>query len=184
MADVAPTVKQHESAQIEEAEALQHELEQAERALPAPSALEQLCAAFSLSPFERDVLLLCAGVELDTAFAELCARAQTGARCTYPTFSLALAALASAHWSALTPDAPLRRWRLIEVESGRAVIPRRTKNSAERTVNPHDEGHAKHDGVSHNPSRSAAHSPHDDAGEHEERQHDLSIRTRRRLQRQ
>ncbi|HYX40255.1 MAG TPA: ATP-binding protein, partial [Pyrinomonadaceae bacterium] len=122
MADVAPTVKQHESAQIEEAEALQHELEQAERALPAPSALEQLCAAFSLSPFERDVLLLCAGVELDTAFAELCARAQTGARCTYPTFSLALAALASAHWSALTPDAPLRRWRLIEVESGRDAL--------------------------------------------------------------
>src|SRR5207248_2505179 len=80
-----------EAAPVAEAEALQHELERAERALPAPSALEQLCAAFSLSPFERDVLLLCAGVELDAAFAELCARAQTGARCTYPTVSLALA---------------------------------------------------------------------------------------------
>ena len=37
---------------------------------------------------------------------------------TYPTFSLALAALPEAHWSALTPAAPLRRWRLIEVGSG------------------------------------------------------------------
>ena len=40
----------------------------------------------------------------------------------YPTFSLALAALPDAHWSALTPVAPLRRWRLIEV-SGSAAAP-------------------------------------------------------------
>ena len=36
----------------------------------------------------------------------------------YPTFSLALAALPEAHWSALTPAAALRRWRLIEVGAG------------------------------------------------------------------
>jgi hypothetical protein len=30
--------------------------------LPAPAALEQLVAIFGLSPFERDLLLLCAGV--------------------------------------------------------------------------------------------------------------------------
>src|SRR4029077_16903399 len=30
------------------------------------------CAIFSLSPFERDVLLLCAGIELDSAFAVQC----------------------------------------------------------------------------------------------------------------
>jgi hypothetical protein len=29
-----------------------------------PSALEQLCTLFSLSPFERDILLLCVGMEL------------------------------------------------------------------------------------------------------------------------
>ena len=40
----------------------------------------------------------------------------------YPTFSLALAALPEAHWSALTPAGPLRRWRLIEVGAGDTLI--------------------------------------------------------------
>jgi SpoVK/Ycf46/Vps4 family AAA+-type ATPase len=83
-----------------------------------PSALEDLCAAFGLSPFERDVLLLCAGVELDSAVAPLCAAAQGDPSRPFPTFSLALAALPEAHWSALSPASPLRRWRLIEVGAG------------------------------------------------------------------
>jgi ATPase family associated with various cellular activities (AAA) len=83
-----------------------------------PPALEALCAAFGLSPFERDILVLCAGVELDASFGPLCAEAQGNASRPYPTFSLALAALEEAHWSALSPDRPLRRWRLIEVGSG------------------------------------------------------------------
>jgi hypothetical protein len=116
-ADAAPAVEQHEGARVEEMETLQRELDEAATDLPEPSALEQLCGAFSLSAFERDVLLLCAGIELDASFMALCARAQGDARRTYPTFSLALAALPEAHWSALTPDAPLRRWRLVEIES-------------------------------------------------------------------
>src|SRR5206468_5269866 len=86
-----------------------------------PAALETLCATFGLSTFERSVLLLCAGIELDSAFAPLCAAAQGDANRAFPTFSLALAALPDAHWSALTPDAPLRRWRLIEVGAGPAL---------------------------------------------------------------
>ena len=82
-----------------------------------PSALDMICAAFNLSPFERDILLLCAGIELDATFPTLCATAQGDPSRTYPTFSLALAALPEAHWSALTPNAPLRRWRLIEVHN-------------------------------------------------------------------
>jgi SpoVK/Ycf46/Vps4 family AAA+-type ATPase len=82
-----------------------------------PSALDMICAAFNLSPFERDILLLCAGIELDATFPTLCAAAQGDPLRTYPTFSLALAALPEAHWSALTPNAPLRRWRLIEVHN-------------------------------------------------------------------
>jgi hypothetical protein len=39
----------------------------------------------------------------------------------YPTFSLALSLFPEAHWSALTPAAPLRGWRLIEVGSGTAL---------------------------------------------------------------
>jgi hypothetical protein len=83
-----------------------------------PAALETLCATFGLSPFESNVLLLCAGIELDSTFAPLCAAAQGEAGRNFPTFSLALAAFPDAHWSALTPDAPLRRWRLIEVGAG------------------------------------------------------------------
>jgi hypothetical protein len=86
-----------------------------------PSALDTLCALFGLSSFERSALILCAGVELEAGFATLCAEAQGDPNRTYPTFSLTLAALPDAHWSALTPDAPLRRWRLIEIGAGGAL---------------------------------------------------------------
>jgi hypothetical protein len=86
----------------------------------APTALETLCALFGLSPFEGDVLVMCAGVALDSSFAAALATAQGGAPAS-PTFALALAALRDPHWSALVPSAPLRRWRLIEVEPGPAL---------------------------------------------------------------
>ena len=84
-------------------------------ALSEPPALATLSGAFSLSVFECALLLLCAGVELDSRFAPLFVAAQGTAARPYPTFSLALAALPDAHWSALAPDAPLRRWHLIEL---------------------------------------------------------------------
>jgi hypothetical protein len=86
--------------------------------MPAPPALERLSSAFGLSGFERSVLVLCAAIELDATFASLCASAHGEAGCAYPTFGLALAALPAPHWSALTPGAPLRRWRLVEVTPG------------------------------------------------------------------
>jgi len=86
-----------------------------------PPALQALQVAFRLSSFERDLLLLCAGIELDSTVAPLCAAAQGDPLRTYPTFSLALAALPDAHWSALSPESPLRRWRLIEVGVGPAL---------------------------------------------------------------
>jgi hypothetical protein len=89
---------------------------------PAPAdgdaavpALDEVCAAFGLTRFERAVLLLCAGMELDAAFPAACAAAQGDPARAHPTFALALAALEGAHWSAVAPDAPLRRWRLLEV---------------------------------------------------------------------
>ncbi|MGH8072134.1 MAG: ATP-binding protein [Candidatus Entotheonellia bacterium] len=110
-----------DAAVAQPASALQQALQEAAARLPKPSALDTLCSAFGLSPFERDVLLMCAGIELDAGFASLCAAAQGDVRRTYPTFSLALAALADAHWSALTPAAALRGWRLIEVGAGTSV---------------------------------------------------------------
>lgn len=79
--------------------------------LAAGAALEIVVERFRLSPFERDLLVLCAGVELDASFAALC-RDATGR--TNPTFSLALAALPDSHWSAITPSGPLRYWKMIE----------------------------------------------------------------------
>ncbi len=87
-----------------------------------PSALERLCTIFALSDFERDLLLLCAGVELDASFAPLCAAASGDKQRCYPTFSLAIAVLENADWSAFTPSGKLRRWRLIEMEVGHGLM--------------------------------------------------------------
>jgi AAA+ superfamily predicted ATPase len=95
-------------------------LEAASMMNPRP-ALDELCDGFKLSPFERDLLLMCASVELDPDFAHLCAAAQDNAQMTYPTFRLALAALPDSHWSAVTPAGALRHWRLIEIESGASL---------------------------------------------------------------
>ncbi|MFF3911944.1 AAA family ATPase [Streptomyces sp. NPDC001852] len=84
---------------------------------PEPgSALDTLCSCFGLSPFERDVLVLAAAAELDSTTASRCAAAGGDPARPYPTFSLALAALDDAHWSALAPVGPLRRWRLLELD--------------------------------------------------------------------
>ncbi|PTL79516.1 ATP-binding protein [Vitiosangium sp. GDMCC 1.1324] len=84
----------------------------------APPALRALCETFGLGPFERDVLLLCAGMELDARFPSLCARAQGEAQRPWPTFSLALAALPGAHWDALAPHGALRYWNLVTPGTG------------------------------------------------------------------
>ena len=85
------------------------------------SSLQQVCRIFGLSTFERDLLVMCAGMELEASFASLCALAQGDSQKLYPTFNLALSSLDNPHWNALTPNAPLRRWRLIEIGSGAAL---------------------------------------------------------------
>ena len=77
--------------------------------------------SFHLSVFEREVVLLCAGVEMDLRLAARCGAAQGYPQRTYATFGLAPAALAEPHWSALTPSRPLRRFRLVEVEPGHGL---------------------------------------------------------------
>ena len=83
-----------------------------------PMTLDLLTTTFGLSAFERDVVLMCAGIELDGSLGSLYASLHGSPQRPYPTFGLALAALPDAHWSALAPAAPLRRWRLVEVMSG------------------------------------------------------------------
>ncbi len=79
-----------------------------------PPAIEQLCSAFELSSFERDVVLLAAGAEMDARLAGIYASLD-GSRRPLPTVSLALTSLPDAHWSALSPARALRYWQLIEV---------------------------------------------------------------------
>jgi len=82
------------------------------------SMLDVVCDRFGLSNFERKIVVLVAALELDGRFAAVCGLAQDDASRAYPTFGLALAAFEDAHWSALSPAAPLRHWRLIETGSG------------------------------------------------------------------
>jgi hypothetical protein len=77
-------------------------------------ALDTLCAMFRLSLFERQVVLLCAGMELDGGFAAQCAAAPGSGGNSWPSFGLVLALFPEAHWDALSSHAPLRHWRLIE----------------------------------------------------------------------
>jgi hypothetical protein len=80
----------------------------------ALSALDTLSALFGLTNFERRVVLLCAGMELDGDFAAQCAAAPGSGENPWPSFGLALAAFPDAHWDALANRGPLRHWRLIE----------------------------------------------------------------------
>ena len=83
-----------------------------------PPALKTLAALFSLSEFEQNVLLLCAGFELDSQFA-LSLGSTPYPR---PCFGLALSLFADGHWSAATPAGALRHWRLIDLVPGNNLI--------------------------------------------------------------
>jgi hypothetical protein len=110
----------------EPAEEARQRIETCRAALVAPAAIDQLAERFGLSAFERDVLLLAAGVEMDSALAALCASGASG-RGAWATFGIALAALPEPHWSALTPMRPLRRWRLVEAEEGTGLVAARLR---------------------------------------------------------
>jgi hypothetical protein len=83
------------------------------------SAIMTLCDRFNLGSFDRDILITCAGIELDSHLSKLCGAIDQ--QHPYPTFSLALAVFAEPTWNALTPQAPLRRWQLVDVGPGNAL---------------------------------------------------------------
>lgn len=82
------------------------------------SILDQLASACGLSRFERSLLLLAVGIELDGEISALMVRVHHDPRWHRPTFGVALALLPDAHWSALCPSRPLRRFRLLCVAPG------------------------------------------------------------------
>jgi len=116
-----------------DAEAAAAEVEALEQESPPP-ALVVLSRLFNLSRFERDLLLLCAGMELDTSVASLCA--QGDPHRPFPTFALALALFDEPAWDVLSPERPLRRWRLIEInQPGHMPLTVSPLRADERIVN-------------------------------------------------
>ena len=103
------------------------ELEACRFEMPSPAAIDTLARLFQLSPFERDLLLLAAGVEMDARISALCGQCAGQPQRPWATFGLALAALPNPHWSAVAPLEPLRRWRLVEVDEAAPLTTARLK---------------------------------------------------------
>lgn len=86
-----------------------------------PPALMIISQAFGLSSFEEFVLMLCAGYELDGKFAHALDSFSYRGH-SKPCFGLALVLFKDSHWSAITPIAPLRHWRLLELDNGTSLV--------------------------------------------------------------
>jgi hypothetical protein len=111
------------------------ELAEAEKA-ENPPALITLARRLGLTEFERDVLLLCVAMEFDTRVAALCARAQCDPNRPNPTFALALTLFDQPAWDVMSPERPLRYWRLIEInQPGAQPLVTSVLKADERIVN-------------------------------------------------
>lgn len=105
---------------VPETEVTEPELVEAETAMlqaeacEPPPALITLSTLLGLTRFERSLLLLCAAMELDTEIASFCAQVQ-GEGQRHPTYALALSLFDRPVWDVVSPERPLRSWRLIEI---------------------------------------------------------------------
>jgi hypothetical protein len=112
---------QRQNQPPEPAPDLQSALDATVAAMSEPPALDHLCTTFNLSPFDRDILLLCVAHAIIPDFPSLCAQAQGKAQMDYPTFGLALQAFPQPQWSATTPTSPLLHWQLLQLEVNRTL---------------------------------------------------------------
>jgi hypothetical protein len=105
-------------------------------AVSPPPAMVILCNNLGLTRFEQEILLLCVAMELDTRVSGLCARAQGVANQPHPTFALAMALFDDPTWTALSPEGPLRHWRLLEInQPGAVTLTASALRADERIVN-------------------------------------------------
>lgn len=98
--------------------------------VPEESALPALCRIFGLSEVEAGLLCLAAGCELDDEFASAVA-ALNGSGLVDPALSARVFGMGI--WDMLCPEAPLRRWRLVEL-SGSGPLRQRQIRADERIV--------------------------------------------------
>ncbi len=118
----------HEAAQVSRSIAqIEHDLAAHTRTLThagSPPAMEVLADLFRLTPFERNVLLLCLATDLDLSFEQLYAYVQDDVNRKHATPRLALTLFAGevedprTAWEAFLPEAPLRRFHLVTLETG------------------------------------------------------------------
>ena len=91
----------------------------------APPALELLTHLFGLNAWERDVLMLCFAPVHDSSFARLYAYVQNDVTLTQPTLNLAVSLFSEQDRcvasDSLAPDAPLRRFCLVNVSDTRTL---------------------------------------------------------------
>ncbi len=89
----------------------------AEQADPPP-ALMMLARRMGLTRFETMTMLMCVAIELDPQMGALYARAQGDAARPWPSFALAMKLFADPAWDVMSPERPLRHWRLVDVAQG------------------------------------------------------------------
>src|SRR5829696_7600722 len=105
-------------------------------AAEGPPALTVLGERLGLSEFERHTLFLCAAMELDARMGSLCANAQQDLARSHPTFALALTLFDQPAWDVLSPERPLRYWRLVEInQPGAQPLINSALKADERIVN-------------------------------------------------
>lgn len=133
--DAKPTAKNDKAGQDNSIAAIAKKLTAAET-VEYPPALPLLSRQLGLTRFERDLLLLCAAMELDGKTAALCAKAQNNPSRPYPTFALALKLFDQPAWDALSANRPLRYWRLLEInQPGAEPLTTSALRADERIVN-------------------------------------------------
>ncbi len=120
------------SSRLDEASRGLSDLREEMQEAGAPASLDILASQFELTAFERDVLLLCLGPELDPALERLYAYMQDDATRKFATPYLALTLLADGpandelcvqERASFLLGAPLRRWRLVTLEPAGATGP-------------------------------------------------------------
>ena len=118
--------------EVDELQERMRRLEESEH----PPALPLLANRVGMSSFEQNVLLLCVAMELETRTAELCSLAQDNPARPYPTFALAFALFDDPVWEALSPERPLRYYRLLEInQTGSLPLTMSALRADERIVN-------------------------------------------------
>lgn len=102
----------------------------------APPALAVLSRALGLSEFEARVLFLSSATEFDAGIAALFAQVTGEPSRAYATFGLAFNLFDEPSWDAMSPERPLRYWRLIEInQPGAQPLTGSALKADERIIN-------------------------------------------------